>query len=171
MSKEEYLELGQIQAMEGKFGAALKNLTQAMSMYIGDNSSDKISKQSLEALPSALLSYYGLCIAVMENRVEEGMRLCQKAVTKDILRPDLYLNLGKVYLQAKQKDRAVKTFRRGIQVTEKNAELIKELEKLGIRREPVLPFLPRRNFLNRYLGRIRQGLTKKEPAQARRSRS
>jgi hypothetical protein len=36
--------------------------------------------------------------------------------------------------------------------TGKNPELVRELERLGSRKEPVLPFLARGNPLNKFLG-------------------
>lgn len=160
MRKEDYLELGQIYAMEGKLGEALKSLRNALFMYIGEDPQAKLDKQALERLPLELLSYYGLCIALVENRVEEGIHLCQKAARKDIFRPDFYLNLGKVYSKANQKARALETFKRGAAVTEKNAQLMRELKKFGIRKKPVLSFLSRSHFLNRYAGLLLHRLKK-----------
>lgn len=170
MRKEDYLELGQIYAMEGKLEAALKSLRIALFMYIEEGQLDKIDKQALEHLPAELLSYYGLCIALVENRVEEGIRFCQKAARKDILRPDFYLNLGKVYLQSDQKARALVTFKRGAAVTEKNTQLLQELKKFGIRKKPVLSFLSRSHFLNRYAGLL-LGRLKKAQAQSNKKRN
>lgn len=160
MRKGDYLELGQIYAMEGKLEAALKSLRNALFMYIGEDPQAKLDKQVLEHLPAELLSYYGLCIALVENRVEEGIHLCHKAVRRDIFRPEFYLNLGKVYSKANQKARALETFKRGAAVTEKNAQLMQELKTFGIRKKPVLSLLSRSHFLNRYAGLLLHRLKK-----------
>jgi Tfp pilus assembly protein PilF len=74
------------------------------------------------------------------------------ALAKDTLRPDFYLNLGKVYLKANNKAKALKVFQRGMEVSERNRDLVSEIKKLGIRRRKPLGFLPRSHFMNRYSG-------------------
>jgi len=153
MRKEDYLELGRMYAQEGKPQSALKSLHLALLKYIGgENSPVTIDERVLELLPSELLSYYGFCIAVVEGRIPEGIAFCKNAISRDILRPEFYLNLGRVYLEAKQKAKALETFQRGLEITEKNSELMQQLKDFGVRKKPVLHFIPRGSFLNRYLG-------------------
>ncbi|HEY5648792.1 MAG TPA: hypothetical protein VIU33_04795, partial [Nitrospiria bacterium] len=57
----------------------------------------------LERFPPDLLSYYGLCTALVEKRFQVGITLCKAALEADMLRSDFYLNLGKVYLRANKK--------------------------------------------------------------------
>ncbi len=64
-----------------------------------------------------------------------------------------YLNLGRVYLRAGLKTKAIETFRKGLEV-DKNPEIMAELQVLGIRKKPIFPFLPRSHFLNKYLGLV-----------------
>lgn len=153
MQKEEYLELGLIYAREGNLETALKNLAIAMVKYSNhEDSHAKVDEKVLEDVPLELLSYYGLCIALVKNHVEEGIRLCRKVLSKDVFRPEFYLNLGKVYLKANQKAKALKIFQRGLELGERSKGLRMELEKLGIRKKQVFGFLPRHHFLNRYAG-------------------
>jgi hypothetical protein len=63
----------------------------------------------------------------------------------------LYLNLGRVHLKAGRKRDAIETVRKGLGFGD-SKEAVLFLNTLGTRRKPVLPFLPRRNFLNKYLG-------------------
>ncbi len=65
-----------------------------------------------------------------------------------------YLNLGRVYLRAGLKMKAIETFRRGLELNNKNPEIISELKTLGLRNKPPVPSLPRDNFVNKYLGII-----------------
>ncbi len=162
MTKEDYLELGQLYTREGKPQVALKNLHRALIKYLGaEGTPVTIDKRAAEQLPPELLSYYGLCIAIVEDRVQEGVSLCQSAISKDILRPEFYLNLGRVYLEARQKAKALETFRRGLEITEKNSELMQELKKFGSRRQPTLDSLPRDHFLNRTIGLLLHRFEKK----------
>lgn len=147
------LELGKIYIDRGKPSEALKNLHQAILKHLGDQGiSRPQDTKALERVPAELLSYYGLCLALVENRVHHGLTLCKMAIEKQMLRPEFYLNLGKVYLKANQKAKALSTFRKGLQLTEKNSALLNELKRYGLRRQPVLRFLPRSHFVNRYIG-------------------
>jgi tetratricopeptide (TPR) repeat protein len=153
MQNEEYLELGVLYVKEGNLRAALESLNTALLKYTTPQGSQaQIGERVLDRLPLDLLSYYGLCIALVQSRLEEGTRLCRLALAKDTLRPDFYLNLGKVYLKANNKAKALKVFQRGLEVSERNRDLANEVKKMGIRRHKPLGFLPRSNFLNRYSG-------------------
>jgi tetratricopeptide (TPR) repeat protein len=153
MQDKEYLELGMLYVKEGNLGAALKSFNTALLKYTTQQESqNQMGERVLDRLPLDLLSYYGMCIALVQNRVEEGTRLCRMALAKDTLRPEFYLNLGKVYLKANNKAKALKVFQRGLEVSERNRDLINEIKRLGIRRRKPLGFLPRSHFLNRYSG-------------------
>jgi tetratricopeptide (TPR) repeat protein len=153
MQDKEYLELGMLYVKEGNLAAALKSFNTALLKYTTSQESQApMGERVLDRLPSDLLSYYGLCIALVQSRVEEGTRLCRMALAKDTLRPDFYLNLGKVYLKANNKAKALKVFQRGLEVSERNRDLVSEIKKLGIRRRKPLGFLPRSHFMNRYSG-------------------
>ena len=112
-----------------------------------------------------LLSLYGLCIVFAEGRLQKGSILCKIALEMDKEQPELYLNLGRVYMKAGQKNKAILTFRKGLSKTGRNSEMEQELEGLGVRARPPIPFLPRSNFLNKYIGlylyRMRRGRTAK----------
>jgi len=98
-------------------------------------------------------SYLGYCIATERGQIAEALNLCQAAIEVDPHNPVHYLNLGRVYLKAKKKDEAIAELRRGLSFGD-NQDIKSLLERLGLRRKPVLPFLPRYNFLNRYVGLI-----------------
>ena len=104
------------------------------------------------SLPPEFLSYYGLCIALADNRVQKGTLLCKMALEMDKFQPELYLNLGLIYLSDNQKAKAIKTFRKGLDFTGQNEGIAQELIKLGARRSPPIPFLSRNNFINKHLG-------------------
>ena len=48
-------------------------------------------------------SYLGYCIARERGQVREAVRLCQSALNAEPNNPAHYLNLGRVYLLAKDK--------------------------------------------------------------------
>jgi tetratricopeptide (TPR) repeat protein len=104
------------------------------------------------ALPAELVSLYGVCIAMAENRTQRGIMFCKMAISMDIHLPEVYVNLARLYVKADQKGKAIQTLRKGLECTGNHTSIIEVLAELGVRRPPPIPFLPRRNFLNKYLG-------------------
>ncbi len=107
--------------------------------------------------PMRYLSYYGLCLAMASNRLKEAREICERAVEAEFYNPELYLNLGRVYLEYGDRQRAFSTFVRGLQLNRRHMGLIKQIRGLGFRRRPVLGFLSRQNPVNRLLGLLRSG--------------
>jgi hypothetical protein len=54
-----------------------------------------------------------------------------------------------------RKSEGLRYLKRGLMVDPRDAALLLEWRRLGVRRRPVLPFLPRRHLVNRVLGRVR----------------
>ena len=52
----------------------------------------------------------------------------------------------------------MKTFYKGLRIDRTNKELIEEIQKLGVRKEPVFSFFERENPMNRFAGRIRASI-------------
>jgi Tfp pilus assembly protein PilF len=101
------------------------------------------------------LSFYGLCLAVCSDRLEEARSICEAAVRAEFYNPDLYRNLGRVYLRAGDRLQAFGSFVRGLQLNPRHAGLLGEIRRLGIRKRPVVRFFPRSHPVNRILGRLR----------------
>ncbi|HWP35172.1 MAG TPA: tetratricopeptide repeat protein [Thermodesulfobacteriota bacterium] len=114
----------------------------------------------LEPSDARLLSHRGLCLALFERRLEEGLALCRRAVELEFYRAEHYLHLAKVYLHAGRKREAVRALRQGRTIEPEHPGIRRELEALGIRRPPVLRCLPRRHVLNRHLGLLRARLSR-----------
>lgn len=145
MTTAHYIELGVLYAKEGRYHDAYKPLRQALTSY---------GEQNVKDVPFILLSYYGLCLVALEREVDRGLGFCRRAVDQDGHLADFYVNLGKAYLLLHRKPLAVATFEQGLEIDD-DPRLSAELTKLGIRHQPVIPFLPRRHVLNRFLGRWR----------------
>lgn len=101
--------------------------------------------------PTAM-SYYAVSLANVEGNYDKAISLCLMAAEKEFYNPDIYLNLGRIFLLNGQKSVAIKAFRKGLKYDGSHNALIKEVRVLGVRRRPVVPFLPRQNFVNRFLG-------------------
>jgi len=102
-----------------------------------------------------LRAYYGWAVATIEHRLERGLGLCREALRADAGCPEVYLNLARVLMAHGRKAEGIRYLKRGLMVDPRDAGLIQEWRQLGMRRSPVLPFLPRRHLCNRVLGRLR----------------
>ncbi|MEE8574882.1 MAG: hypothetical protein V3T30_05665 [Thermodesulfobacteriota bacterium] len=98
------------------------------------------------------MSAYALCLAAVDKDYECAKTLCLNALKHDLYNSEIYLNLGKIFLVGNNKALAIRAFRKGLGIDDTHVGLIKLACSLGIRRVPVLPFLSRRNAVNRVLG-------------------
>ncbi|GAB4389261.1 MAG: tetratricopeptide repeat protein [Thermodesulfovibrionales bacterium] len=101
-------------------------------------------------------SFLALMIASERGQVKEAVELCEQAVAEAPEAVRCHLNLGRVLVKAGRKAEAIEAVRRGLGLAGAGAPHAAEgeafLNSLGTRRKPVLPFLPRRSFINKYLG-------------------
>lgn len=100
-------------------------------------------------------SHYGWGVAMIEHRFDRGLKLCRSALRDAPDEPEVYHNLARILLANGRKGEGIKYLRRGLMVDPRNVALVLEWRRLGVRRPPVLSFLPRRHLLNRCLGRVR----------------
>ncbi len=100
-------------------------------------------------------SFYGLCLALVERRFDRALELCRSAAKEEFFNPELYHNLARVHLAFGFKAEAIRYLRRGLMIDPANLAMTDDLQYLGRRQAPVLPFLPRRHAVNRWLGRVR----------------
>lgn len=106
--------------------------------------------------PTAM-SYYAICLVEVEKKYEQAISLCLMAVEREFYNPDIYLNLGRVYMMNGQKAVAIRAFRKGLRIDETHPELMTEIQEMGVRRRPPLSFLSRRNIANKLLGMLVRG--------------
>lgn len=100
-------------------------------------------------------SALGLSVALAERDFEQARALCESAAKQEFFNPELYLNLAKVYLSVGRRPEALRYLRRGQMIDPGHAEIRQAISELGLRRLPILPFLPRRHVVNRMLGSVR----------------
>ncbi len=135
-----------------KYESALKLVTAALEQYPDE---------------PILLSYYGYLDALVHKNYIHGINTClkareivlEKAISgRDFFNPVLYLNLGRVYLAAGNKEDAFEALRMGLIFGNENEDLLCELRELGMRKKPVVPFLQRSNPVNKYFGKVLHSL-------------
>jgi len=148
MPAVEYLKAARVHLRSGRLKKAYSILLQASAFY---------PNQPL------ILSYLGWLQAAVDKKYKSGLSACRKAFalfnTSDPalaakVYPNLHLNLGRTFLLMSKKREAVDNFRKGLQYDRGNQELKKELQLLGMRKKPPLPFFSRSNFLNLIIGKI-----------------
>lgn len=105
---------------------------------------------------SASLSFLGLAIARSGGDLLRAEKLCLDAIKVDFYWPRFYVNLAKVYLIWGKKSLAIKALEKGLKLDHDNRDILKELEKMGLRAGPCIPFISRANPINKYLGIVFQ---------------
>jgi len=114
-----------------------------------------LDKQYGSGTPQArYLSQYGLCLGLLGRRKQEGVRFCRQAVALEGYNADLQWNLGRSLLMANRRREAWAAFAKGLRLQRDHRGIIQSLRGMGIRRRPALPFLPRENPINVFLGRL-----------------
>lgn len=121
-----------------------------------------------EDLPKPVtgLSYYGLCLASVNQQHRAGIALCEKAIQEKPNDVAHYANLVETYESAGRRKKAIDFLDSTIQQFPR-ARILQDLkEKLGKRKRPVIPFLARGNIVNVILGHMRHTLFGKKEERA-----
>lgn len=98
-------------------------------------------------------SAYAVCLAALKEQHDHAASLCHWSIEMEPCESIHYLQLGRVYLLADDRKKALHVFREGI-LYRRDVRILKELENLGVRRPPFFSTLPRGHFLNRFVGRM-----------------
>ncbi len=149
------------------FFSDLKSTLRELSRLVANGKYDEAeeyARYALEEFPDepVLSSFYGYLIARQKSNIQDGLLWCQEAL-KRALRAHLpeinlaliYLNLGRVHLLNNDRRSAIRAFKTGLGYDPDNKEINRELVSLGVRKPPVIPFLPRSHPINKYLGKLR----------------
>ncbi len=109
----------------------------------------------------ASLSYFAVCIARERGQFNKAETLCRDAIEQEPANTLHYLNMGRVFLFQGRKTDAILIFREGLGQGI-DQRIVDELNRLGTRKKPILPFLKRDNPINKFLGIVftRLGLRK-----------
>lgn len=146
-----------VQQAEESFQQGLERLNdgQGIEALAYFNAALEIERRVGQDRPQArYLSYYSLCLSLTHGPIDEAVRCARMAVQMENYRPELWYNLGQVLLAAHKRSRAHHAFCSGLRMQPNHAQLRHAVESMGIRRKPVLPFLPRSSPINIFLGRL-----------------
>ncbi len=142
LKPQELLGLGIKLLKDGKYWDALNAIKAAIEKAGYD----------IDNMPPDYLSYFGLATALAEKRYRDAAVFCERALKKEFYNPTYYLNLGRVYFAGGHRRKAINAFYNGLKIDKSHKGIIEELNKIGVRRSPIIPFLPRKNVLNKFLG-------------------
>lgn len=105
---------------------------------------------------AAAFSYYGLCVAMVKHKYAEALKYCNISVKANFMDPEHRVNLALVYLERDDRKNAVRNLEAGLRLQPSNKRIQKIFAEIGRRKPVTFSFLPRRNFLNVWLGRLRE---------------
>lgn len=115
-------------------------------------------KGPYDKIPGVVYSFLGYGVAKYNNKINEGLRLCEHAVKIQFYEADNHWNLARVNVLAKHRRNAVQAINGGLKLDSDHEGLLDLKQEVGLRRNPVLGFLERDNPLNVFLGRIRHSV-------------
>jgi len=115
----------------------------------------KLSKELGEGpIQPRYLSYYGLCLSRQKGLLAEAKEICERAAESEPYNAELWLNLARVSMARGDRANVHRAVVSGLAVAPTHPGLIDHLKRIGVRRRPLLPFLPRGHGLNRLAGRL-----------------
>ena len=156
--------VGTLEDIDGHHGTHESNVlyNRAIEMLNRNRASAarKHLEEALQICPQhpAYLSLYGLCVAIDAEDFDSARRICEKAVKMNPSDPVNRVNLGKVFRLQGDNGSAYEEFLAAWQLDRLHPAPAAELTRMGIRRPPVLRFLPRSHWANIFLGRLRSQL-------------
>jgi tetratricopeptide (TPR) repeat protein len=144
-------------------GEYLQALTAFVDIYGTEDSPPLNSAKAASGL-----SYFGLCLALVQKKYRPAVELCKRALDLEFYNGDHYANLARVYMLMGNRKKAVETADAGLKIASDNDLLMKVRGELGIRSRPAVPFLDRSHPINVSLGQARH--SKKAPESEKRKK-
>jgi len=131
-------------------GEYLQALTAFVDIYGTDDAPPLNSAKAASGL-----SYFGLCLALVQKKYRPAVELCKRALDLEFYNGDHYANLARVYMLMGNRKKAVETAEAGLKIAADSDLLLKVRSELGIRSRPAVPFLDRSHPINVSLGQAR----------------
>ena len=129
----------------------LRALTVFFDVYGGEDPPSPM----LSSKTATGLSYFGLCLALVQKKIKPAIDLCKRAIELQFYNVDHYANLAGVYTAAGHRKKAIETIEQALKTHPDDDTLLEVRRQLGIRSRPPVPFLDRANPINVSLGQAR----------------
>ncbi len=131
-------------------GEYLPALTAFLEIYGTEDSPPLNSAKAASGL-----SYFGLCLALVQKKYKAGAELCKRAMGLEFYNGDHYANLARINMLIGNRKKALETVEAGLKIAPENDALLKVRRELGIRSRPAVPFLSRGHPINVTIGQAR----------------
>ncbi len=102
-----------------------------------------------------VLSYGGFLIATEEGDVKSGLDWCERAVEIAFYDMQMYINLARLHELTGWPSQAAAVLRKGLRQEPGHPRLLAEINRVSPRTRDVIPMLPRENFVNKTIGKLR----------------
>lgn len=97
-------------------------------------------------------SYHGLSLVYSGD--VSGLNFCRNAAAAETIKVEVFRNLTLAELFLNHRRRAYNALVSGLKIDPQHAGLLRLKRKMGVRRQPSVPFLRRNNPLNKWLGQM-----------------
>jgi len=132
----------------------LRALTIFLDVYGAEDASSPLIL-SKTAKSATGLSYFGLCLMLVQKKTKQAIDLCKRAIELEFYDGNHYANLARVYVLAGNRKKALETVQQAMKDHREDAALLQVRRELGVRAAPPVPFLDRSNPINVTLGQSR----------------
>ena len=144
--------------IEGRKLLARNKVRKALTLFREAIEIERQARGGSELASPRYHSYYGLCLCLCRTDLRQALQQCRMAAKRDRLRPDIWWNLGRVALAGNRRGEAYRAFEAGLHILPGHTGMLRDLGMLGVRKPPVMSFLPRQSRLNITLGKMRDRL-------------
>jgi len=83
-----------------------------------------------------------------------GLNICREVAMKELYDGDVFYNLAKTEWHLNDRKRTVEVIEKGLGVDDKHPGLRELRNNLGVRKPPIIRFLPRNNLINKKIGKL-----------------
>jgi tetratricopeptide (TPR) repeat protein len=137
----------------------------ALTMFLDVYGGEEPPSPMLSSKTATGLSYFGLCLALVQKKFKPAIDLCKRAIELQFYNVDHYANLAHVYVAAGNRKKAIEIVEQGLKAHPEDETLLAVRGQLGVRAKPPVPFLDRAHPINVTLGQARHAkkTSAKEP--------
>src|SRR5438067_9563477 len=106
----------------------LAALTEFLDIYGGEDPPSPM----LSAKTATGLSYFGLCLALVQKKFKPAIDLCKRAIELQFYNVDHYANLARVYVAAGNRKKAIEAIEQGLKPHPEDETLLQVRKELGV---------------------------------------
>ncbi len=93
-------------------------------------------------------------LAMVHLKAPGGLDLCRRAAAMPEAGADVFENLARAELLSNRRWAALQAIQAGLMIEEAHEGLVRLRRSMGVRRAPVIGFLSRDHWVNRFIGRL-----------------